>query len=84
MNTDGQCEECPAGQEPMVDKKSCMNCPSDKISTIGICMVCSDPTKVPNTDMTNCVECTESTHCTDAAKPLCDTNDNVCFGKFQY
>ena len=84
VNTDGKCIECPAGQEPMADRKSCVKCPSDKISTNGICMMCSDPTQVPNSAMTNCVECTESTHCTDSAKPVCDINVNVCVGKFQY
>ena len=39
----------------MVDHKSCMDCPDDEISTNGICMVCTDPTQVPNIAMTACV-----------------------------
>ena len=55
VSSQAKCEECPPGQEPMVDRKSCMNCPDDKISTNGICMECTDPSQVPNNAMTACV-----------------------------
>ena len=55
VNKDDKCEECPPGKEPAVDRESCMDCKDDKISTNGICMACTDDTKVPNDDMTKCV-----------------------------
>ena len=55
INSHGNCEECPPGEEPMVDHKSCMDCPDDKISSNGICMECTDATLVPNIAMTACV-----------------------------
>ena len=55
VNSEGKCKACPAGEEPALDGKSCMICDAGKISTNGICMECTDSTKVPNIDMTECV-----------------------------
>ena len=55
VNGQGRCEKCPPGEEPMLDRQSCMNCPAGEISPDGICMACTDLTKVPNTAMTACV-----------------------------
>ena len=55
VNGQGRCEKCPPGEEPMVDRQSCMNCPPGEISSDGICMECTDPKLVPNTAMTACV-----------------------------
>ena len=55
VNGQGRCEKCPPGEEPMVDRQSCMNCPPGEISPDGICMACTDLTQVPNTAMTACV-----------------------------
>ena len=55
VNGQGRCEKCPPGEEPMVDRQSCMNCPPGQISPDGICMACTDPAQVPNTAMTTCV-----------------------------
>ena len=55
VNSEGKCEDCPAGKEPSADRDSCMDCPDDEISPNGICMMCTDPTKVPNNAMTACV-----------------------------
>ena len=55
VNSQGRCEKCPPGEEPMVDRQSCTNCPPGEISPDGICMACTDLTQVPNTAMTACV-----------------------------
>ena len=55
VNGQGRCEKCPPGEEPMLDRQSCMNCPAGEISPDGICMACTDAAKVPNTAMTACV-----------------------------
>ena len=52
----GACKDCSPGMNPTLDRLVCMECEDDEISPDGnMCMMCTIPGYVPNTDQTDCV-----------------------------
>ena len=54
VNSEGECEQCPADEIPMIDEDTCMKCPPDKISDDGsMCEACGAGT-ILSDDKTQC------------------------------
>lgn len=87
-------EQCPTTDAPFCETESheCVQCLNDQQCTTGtasrcnsahLCTGCTDNSQCEGGAQCRsgvCVECTTGAHCTDVARPVCETSEGKCVG----